>query len=116
MAPYEINLKPGESTLIWTDIKVYMQEGEELLIFPRSSIGIKKKIKLDNSVGKIDMDYYSNKKNDGNIGICITNHSNTLQTILEGEGVVQGTFYNFLVADNCNSEVIRQGGLGSTNG
>jgi len=111
----DIELKPGEKHIFWSDIKAYMLEGELLEIYVRSSIGIKRDLTLCNQTGIIDMDYYSNIKNDGNIGICLKNTSNTLKKIFNGERIAQGIFKKFLVSDNCNSEQDRNGGIGSTN-
>lgn len=61
------------------------------------------------------MDYYSNPDNDGNIGIFLKNISNVTQTISKGDRIAQGSFFNFLVADNGNTDTIREGGFGSTN-
>lgn len=115
-APFDFILGPDETKVIWSDVKAFMQDQEELLIFIRSSVGIIKGVQLGNSVGKIDSDYYSNPKNDGNIGIALRNTTNTVMSFKKGDGLMQGTFYNFLVADNCNSVVMREGGIGSTNG
>ena len=35
--------------------------------------------------------------------------------IEEGERIAQGAFFNFLVADNGNTDKVREGGFGSTN-
>lgn len=60
------------------------------------------------------MDYYSNPNNDGNIGIFLKNISDEPITIKKGERVAQGAFFNFLVADNGNTDKERQGGFGSS--
>ena len=68
-SPIDTTIKPHEKQVIWTDIKSYMQENEVLMIYVRSSIGIKKGLVLANGTGIIDKDYYNNSDNDGNIGI-----------------------------------------------
>ena len=108
-------IKPQESKLIWSDVKAYMQIGEVLEIYVRSSIGINKHLMLSNLTGIIDADYYSNPKNDGNIGICLFNYGNEEITIEEGERIAQGIFKQFLVSDNGNTDEERIGGTGSTN-
>ena len=60
-------------------------------------------------------DYYSNRDNDGNIGICLRNESDEVQHIDIGERIAQGIFKQFLVADNIDSSQERSGGIGSTN-
>jgi dUTP pyrophosphatase len=73
------------------------------------------KFMLANTQGWIVQDYYSNEGNDGNIGIFLKNISNEVQTISKGDRIGQGAFFNFLVADNGNTDAIRKGGFGSTN-
>ena len=113
-SPVDIILKPNEKTCVWSDIKAYMQEGEVLLLFVRSSIGIKKGLALSNGTGVIDADYYSNSSNDGNIGIALYNYSDRIVEIKKGERICQGVFIPFLEADNGNTDKKRVGGIGST--
>lgn len=109
-----VTIQPNESHCFWTDVKSYMQLGEWLAIFVRSSIGIKKNLRLKNGTGVIDGDYYSNPDNDGNIGIALHNFGKEPVTIECGERIAQGIFMNYLVSDNGNSETERSGGIGST--
>lgn len=115
-SPIDVIIPPLSKLTIWTDVKSYMQNGEVLLLDVRSSIGIKKGLKLANTIGVIDADYYSNIDNDGNIGICLEN-SNPYKEIEinAGERIAQGIFISYLVADNGNSDNERVGGVGSTN-
>jgi len=113
--PVDINLSPnGSAQLIWTDIKAYMQNREVLKIYIRSSVGTKLHCILANSVGIIDSDYYSNKDNDGNIGIMLMNLSDKEVNISAGDRIAQGIFQSFLESDNCNTEIKRDGGIGHT--
>ena len=104
---------PNAIVKIWTDVKAYMQESECLILNVRSSMG--GKFMLANTSGWIDSDYYSNESNDGNIGIFLKNISNEPQMIKKGDRIAQGAFFNFLVADNGNTDAVRTGGFGSTN-
>ena len=110
----DLEILPGEGKFFWTDVKVYMQHDEVFEIYPRSSFGIKKDLKIKNTVAIIDSDYYSNIGNDGNIGICLWNFGDRTQHIKKGEAVAQGIFTKFLVSDNCNTDEVRTGGTGST--
>jgi dUTP pyrophosphatase len=110
-----VTIKPGEKHLFWTDIKAYMMPREVLEIYVRSSIAIKKNLILCNLVGIIDMDYFSNESNDGNIGVCLQNNGKYDIDIVEGERIAQGIFKIFLESDNCNSNETRIGGIGHTN-
>lgn len=104
---------PNSIAKVWTDVKAYMQENECLILNVRSSMG--GKFMLANTSGWIDSDYYSNENNDGNIGIFLKNISDETQRIKKGDRIAQGAFFNFLVADNGNTDNIRTGGFGSTN-
>ena len=110
----DVVILPGEKVLIWTDIKVYMQDDEALKLFIRSSIGIKRSLVLANQTGIIDADYYNNPDNDGNIGICIRNMGTEFQVIKKGEAIAQCMFSKYLISDNCNTDNERTGGIGST--
>ena len=106
-------VEPNAIAKVWTDVKAYMQENECLILNVRSSMG--GKFMLANTQGWIDQDYYGNESNDGNIGIFLKNISDEVQTIKRGDRIAQGAFFNFLVADNGNTDAIRTGGFGSTN-
>ncbi len=113
--PTTVEIPSQTGILIWSDIKVYMLDNEVFEIFPRSSIAIKRNIRIKNIIGIIDSDYYSNPKNDGNIGIFLWNFGGDTQQLKGGEAVAQGVFKKFLEAYNCNTDEIRVGGIGSTN-
>ena len=116
VAPFSFMLGVGEKIVIWSDVSAYMLDDEELLMFIRSKVGIKLDVILCNAVGKIDSDYFDNKDTDGNIGIALRNTGDVLRKFDKGEGLAQGTFYKFLRSDNGNSNDIREGGMGSTDG
>lgn len=105
-------VEPGCIAKVWTDVKAYMGDNECLILNVRSSMG--GKFMLANTAGWIDSDYYSNENNDGNIGVFLKNISNIAQVINKGERIAQGAFFNFLVADNGNTDEIRSGGFGSS--
>jgi dUTP pyrophosphatase len=113
-SPINILIGSNEKILIWTNVKAYMQDDEVFQIYIRSSIAIKKGLVMANQVGIIDADYYSNLGNDGNIGICLHNQTDEIISISSGDKLVQGIFIKYLVADNCNSDEVRSGGIGST--
>lgn len=104
---------PNAIVKIWTDVKAYMLDDECLILNVRSSMG--GKFMLANTQGWIDMDYYSNKENDGNIGIFLKNISDEMQVIKKGDRIAQGAFFKYLPADNGNTDNVRTGGFGSTN-
>ncbi len=106
-------VKPKEIVKIWTDVKAEMDKDVILLINVRSSAC--GKWELANTQGWIDSDYYSNEKNDGNIGVFLRNTSDEVQTIEKGDRIAQGMFTHYLITvdDNPISEE-RVGGFGSS--
>lgn len=114
-APFDIVVAPYSSTtIIPTDVKAYMSNDEVLLLFVRSSIGMKKGLNLANNVAVIDSDFYSNPDNDGNIGFALRNLTDNVVAIKKGERIIQGVFIKYLTADDGNTEEERVGGIGST--
>lgn len=114
--PVGINLKCGETIKIPTGIRCYMEENVVLSLYPRSSLGFKYKMQLNNTVGIIDADYY-NAKNEGHIQIKITNDNNENKdiTLNAGDGFAQGIFTEFLITYDDETTGERVGGFGSTN-
>ena len=92
-----------------------MQDDEVLMLYVRSSVGVKHGVVLSNGTGVVDASYFSNKSNDGNIGIPLRNLSDKDFVIKKGDRIAQGMFIKYLIADNDN--VIhekREGGFGSS--
>lgn len=112
-SPIDLVIEPGKIGKIWTDVKAYMLDNECLILNVRSSQG--GQVMLANTQGWIDMDYYENIKNDGNIGIFLLNIDDKPYVIKKGDRIAQGAFFEYLVADNGNTDKIRVGGMGSTN-
>jgi len=115
VTPNDIEIMPNDGVVIWTDVKSYMLDNEVLELYPRGSTGNKCFIRMKNTVGIVDSDYYSNVKNDGNIGLFLWNFGKKVQSFSAGDAIVQGIFKKFLESDNCNTKVERTGGHGSTN-
>lgn len=114
-APLPITLAPGETIRIPTGIRVRMAEGWVLLLFPRSGLGFKYRLQLNNTVGVIDSDYYYSD-NEGQIFARLTNDSNEGKTvrIAAGEGFMQGIFLPFGITESDEATAKRNGGFGST--
>ena len=113
--PHDIEIPPRESKLIFSDVKAYMQSDEVLMLYVRSSIGVKKGIVLSNGTGIIDASYFSNLDNDGNIGLALYNRTDEVVKLKAGERICQGVFIKYLTVDNdecINNE--RKGGFGSS--
>lgn len=103
----------GISPTIWLDIKAELDEGQVLLIVPRSSFG-RRGLSLTNTIGVIDRDYFSNPDNDGNIGLQFKNDSTVMQSFKEGDRIAQAILVDYKTFENGNTEEERVGGFGST--
>ena len=114
-SPAAFSLGPGETIKIPTGIRAEIDENWVLQIYPRSGLGFKYRLQLNNTVGIIDSDYFYSD-NEGHIFIKITNDTNEGRRvdIDRGAGFAQGIFmpYGITVDDDCTS--IRNGGFGST--
>lgn len=114
-APFDIKLQPGEEIKVPTGIKAYMKPNEVLLFLPRSGHGFKYYLRLANTCGVVDSDYFNNESNEGHIWVKIRNEGDKFLKIERGKGMAQAIFVNYLIADNDSFEgVKRKGGLGST--
>ena len=114
-APAEFTLKPGETVKIPTGIRVEMQPEWVLKCYPRSGLGFKYRLQLNNTVGIIDSDYFYSD-NEGHMFMKMTNDSREGKTVelAAGMAFAQGIFlpYGITVDDDCTST--RNGGFGST--
>lgn len=113
--PIDFTLKPHETIKIPTGIRVSINEGWFLAIFPRSGLGFKYRLQLNNTVGIIDSDYF-NSDNEGHIFIKMTNDSNEDKTVelKAGQGFGQGIFLPFGIVEDDDTTDQRNGGFGST--
>ena len=114
-SPCDITLKPGETAKVATGIRAWIEEGWVLKLYPRSGLGFKFRLQLNNTVGIIDSDYY-NSDNEGHIFIKITNDSNEGKTveIPAGTGFAQGIFVEYGITIDDDADGVRNGGFGST--
>lgn len=113
--PYDLVLEPGQTSKIPTGIRASMQNGWVLCLFPRSGLGFKYRLQLNNTVGIIDADYYGSD-NEGHIFAKITNDSNEgkVLELKKGEGFMQGIFLPFGITEDDDVSEVRNGGFGST--
>ena len=112
---FYVLLRPGETAKIPTGIRARIADGWFLAIFPRSGLGFKYRLQLNNTVGVVDSDYYRSD-NEGHIFVKITNDSKEGK-ILElpaGSGFAQGIFLPFGITEDDEAEGVRNGGFGST--
>ena len=116
-SPADFELKPGQTVLLPTGIRARMDEGWVLLMYPRSGLGFKYRLQLNNTVGVIDSDYFG-AKNEGHIMLKLTNDSNEGKTLTvrAGDAVAQGVFTPFGITVDDGATAQREGGFGSTSG
>ena len=116
-SPVAVTLKPGETVKIPTGIRASMKQDWVLCLYPRSGLGFKYRLQLNNTVGIIDSDYFGSD-NEGHIFIKITNDSNEGKTveIPQFTGFAQGIFMPYGITEDDDVTDIRNGGFGSTTG
>lgn len=109
----EITVNPHETVLIPTGIAMEIPVGLAGFIYARSGLATKKGLAPANKVGVIDSDYR------GEVKVALHNHSNTPQTVAEGERVAQLVIAPYVAAQFEEKEELSQtvrgeGGFGST--
>ena len=114
-APFDFTLKPGETIKIPTGIRAKMREDYALFLLPRSGLGFKYRLQLNNTIGLIDADYFYSD-NEGHIFAKITNDSNEgkVISVKKGEAFIQGAFLSYGITEDDEVNSIRNGGFGST--
>ncbi len=111
--PYDLQIKSGETVTVATGIRAKIENGWVLNIYPRSSLGFKYRLTLNNTVGIIDSDYY-NADNEGHIFVRFTNCGDKDVVLEKGKAFVQGVFLQFGITVDDNATENRTGGIGST--
>ena len=123
VSPISFKLAPGEQIVIPTGIRCRMYSDHVLMLYPRSSVGIKHNISFANTTPIIDADYY-NAKNEGHILLAFKNNnkrswsrkknSQNTWVVNAGDRICQGVIiqYGITMDDNANNK--RTGGIGST--
>lgn len=114
-APFAFSLPAGGTIKIPTGIRAKMDEDWVLKLYPRSGLGFKYRLQLNNTVGIIDSDYYYSD-NEGHIMAKITNDSKEGRNleISAGMGFMQGIFLEYGITVDDDAQGIRNGGFGST--
>ena len=111
--PYTATVNAGETVTVPTGIRAKINDGWVLQIYPRSSLGFKYRLTLNNTVGIIDGDYF-NAKNEGHIFVRMTNCGNTPLTLPKGQAFCQGVFTPYGITVSDCAAATREGGIGST--
>lgn len=114
-APFDIILNPGQTIKVPTGVRAYMEDSWVLKLYPRSGLGFKFRLQLNNTVGIIDSDYYYSS-NEGHIFAKITNDTNEerVVSIKKNTGFIQGIFLEYGIAYDDEVSEVRDGGFGST--
>lgn len=113
--PINITLRPNETIKIPTGIRCFIDEDWVLKLYPRSGLGFKCRLQLNNTVGIIDSDYFYSD-NEGHIMAKITNDTNEDKNVIVevGDGFMQGIFVQYGITFDDEADGIRNGGFGST--
>lgn len=114
-SPVDFTVAPGQGIKIPTGIRVEMEPEWVLKCYPRSGLGFKYRLQLNNTVGIIDSDYFYSD-NEGHIFAKLTNDSREDKTLelKAGEGFMQGIFVEYGITVDDDATGIRNGGFGST--
>lgn len=112
-APFRFNLKPGATIKIPTGIRVKIDEGWWLGCLPRSGLGFKYQIRLANTLGVVDSDYYASS-NEGHIFLKVVNGGDKTISVEAGDGFAQGIFMQYGITYSDSATEKRDGGFGST--
>lgn len=109
--PFDVSLHALEAVVIPTGIRAKINDDYFLAIVPRSGLGFNYGLRLVNTIGIIDSDYYY-AKNEGHIMIKVMANQDIL--LKKGSAFCQGIFlqYGITFDDDANKE--RNGGFGST--
>ncbi len=111
--PSPITLKPGETIIIPTGIRCRINDGWSLWLMPRSGLGFKYRVQLDNTIGLIDADYYGSD-NEGHIMAKVTNDGHEGKEAPLTDRFCQGVFLPFGITEDDEADGVRNGGMGST--
>ena len=112
--PYDLIIQPGKTVTVPTGIRAIMDPDKFLQIHPRSSLGFKYRLRLDNTTGIVDADY-SQSDNEGHIFVRMTNEGEKTISLKQGDAFVQGILLGYYTFDDAGTETVRNGGFGSTN-
>ena len=110
----DFTLYPNKLCMVPTGVKAYMKDDEVLYLHIRSSVALKRGVRMLNSIGVIDADFVDNPDNEGEISLGLLSHNDDIVHIQKGERIAQGVFHKFLITDDDDAEGQRVGGIGST--
>lgn len=109
--PYGFSVAQGKPVTIPTGIRIDIQPGWFLELVPRSGLGFKHGMRLINTLGVIDSDYYY-ADNEGHIMAKIAVANN--MCLQDGDRFIQGILIPHGITRSDSTFGIRTGGFGST--
>ena len=114
-SPIDFILQPNETIKIPTGIRCKIDDDWVLKCYPRSGLGFKYRLQLNNTVVIIDSDYFYSD-NEGHIFVKLTNDTNERRTVelKAGIGFMQGIFVEYGITVDDDVQMERNGGFGST--
>lgn len=106
-------IQPGHSRVYGTGVKTAIPAGFVGLLFPRSSLGVKRRLDVANGTGVIDAGYR------GEIKVCLRNTGTHAARLSRGERVVQMVVVPcdldpWMEVEHLDSTDRGKGGYGST--
>ena len=116
-SPISFTLDVGQTIKIPTGIRIELDTDKFLMIVPKSGLGFKFRLQLDNTLGIVDSDYFYSD-NEGHIFVKITNDGNEGKSVVinKGDSFAQGIILSYGVTVDDDADGIRNGGFGSTSG
>ena len=111
--PFNITLPSKEKLMIPTGVRCKIDTDYVMIIAPRSSLGIKKGLRISNTIPVIDSDYYD-ADNEGHIFVSVINDGKEPIKFKVGDNIVQALFVPYGIADDNVVIAERTGGIGST--
>lgn len=109
----ELKIEPHTTAFVHTGVAMEIPVGYAGLVYARSGLACKRSLAPANKVGVIDSDYR------GEVMVALHNHSNEVQTVVDGERIAQLVVApclacDFVVCDELSDTVRGEGGFGST--
>lgn len=111
-APDEITFAPFEQKAVASGLRCQMKRNFVLFVLAKSGLGVKYNLRLANTVGVVDSDYYG-AQNEGHLMVHLINGEKPL-TIKKGQAYAQAIFLKFYKAKEQKPKGVRLGGFGST--
>jgi dUTP pyrophosphatase len=109
----EVIIKPSETVLVPTALRIELPEGFEAQVRPRSGLAIKHQIGILNSPGTIDSDYR------GEVKVIMTNFGKQPFAVCRGDRIAQMVIHRYARVEWVEVESLEEtargrGGFGHT--